>query len=52
MMLNDRREITEGEILTLIAWSLKHWKSINEHSVGFRFHDNDGKTIEVRYVED
>ena len=52
MMLSDRREITEGERLTLIAWELEHWVSKNEDSDGFRFKDNDGKTIEVHYVEE
>lgn len=52
MMLADRREITEGEVLTLVAWELEQWVSNNEDSDGFRFKDNDGKTIEVHYVEE
>lgn len=52
MMLADRREITEGERLTLIAWKLEQWVAKNEESDGFRFHDNDGRTIEVHYVDD
>lgn len=52
MMLADRREITEGERLTLIAWELEQWVSKNENSDGFRFEDNDGKTIEVHYVKE
>lgn len=52
MMLADRREITDGERLTLIAWELDQWCSQNKDSDGFRFKDNDGRTIEVHYVED
>lgn len=52
LMLSDRRVITGGERLTLIAWELEQWVSKNDNSVGFRFKDNDGKTIEVHYVED
>lgn len=49
MMLNDRRAISEGERLTLIAWELKQWCSRNKDSDGFRFKDNDGRIIEVHY---
>lgn len=52
MMLSDRREITEGERLTLIAWELEQWVAKNEESDGFRFKDNDGRTIEVHYVDE
>lgn len=52
MMLEDRREITDGEKLTLIAWELDRWVSKNKDSDGFRFKDNDGRTIEVHYITD
>lgn len=52
MMLADRREISDGERLTLIAWELDQWCSKNEDSDGFRFKDNDGRTIEVHYVDE
>ena len=52
MMLSDRRVITKEERLTLIAWELVQWVSENEDSDGFRFKDNDGKTIEVHYVKE
>lgn len=52
MMLDDRREITDSEILTLINWTLEQWCSKNKEPNGFRFKDNDGKTIEVHYVEE
>lgn len=51
-MLNDRREITDGERLTLIAWELDNWVFNNEGSDGFRFKNHEGKTIEVHYVEE
>ena len=51
-MLDDRREITESEILTLIDWKLGDWVSENEDSTGFIFENNEGKKIEVHYVKD
>lgn len=51
LMLNDRREISEGEKLTLIAWELEQWCYKNEGADGFRFEDNNGRTIEVHYVQ-
>lgn len=51
-MTNDRREITEGERLTLIAWELDNWVFNNDGSDGFRFKNHKGKTIEVHYVEE
>lgn len=52
MMLADRREITNSEILTLINWKLEDWVSDNEGSEGFIFEDNEGKKIEVHYIND
>lgn len=51
-MLTDRREITQGEILTLIAWELDQWCSANEDADGFRFEDQEGRIVEVHYVEE
>lgn len=51
MMLDDRREITKGEILTLINWELEQFVSENEDCTGFVFEDNDGRKIEVHYLE-
>lgn len=50
--LSDRREISRGEILTLIAWELNKWCSESEGSKGFRFKDDDGKIIEVQYAKE
>lgn len=52
MMLNDRRAITDSEILTLIDWKLANWVSENEDSTGFIFENNEGKKIEVHYLQD
>lgn len=52
MMLDDRREITNSEILTLVNWKLEDWVSKHEGSVGFVFEDNDGKKIEVHYLNE
>lgn len=51
MMLDDRREITKSEILTLIDWELDDFISKNEDSTGFIFENNDGKKIEVHYLD-
>lgn len=51
-MLDDRREITNSEILTLINWKLKDWVTRNKDSEGFVFEDNDGKKIEVHYLNE
>ena len=52
MMLDDRRAITDREILTLIDWKLENWVSENEDSTGFIFENNEGKKIEVHYIQD
>lgn len=52
MMLDDRREITDSEILTLINWTLEQWVSKNENSTGFAFKNNEGKKIEVHYLNE
>lgn len=51
MMLDDRREITKSEILTLIDWEIDDYVSKNEGSTGFIFENNDGKKIEVHYLD-
>lgn len=52
LMLTDRREITKGEILTLIAWNLRQFVSHNEGSDGFVFEGFKGKKIEVHYIKE
>lgn len=52
VMLGDRREITNSEILSLINWKLKEWVTRNKDSEGFVFEDNDGKKIEVHYLNE
>lgn len=51
-MTTDRRVIPGSERLTLIAWELEQWVTKNKDSVGFRFKNNDGQTIEVHYVKE
>lgn len=50
-MTDDRRPITESEILTLIDWNLERWVTNHEHCNGFAFEGSDGRTIEVHYVD-
>lgn len=52
IMLDDRREITNSEILTLINWKLQNWVLKNKDSKGFIFEDNNGKKIEVHYLNE
>ena len=50
-MLNDRKEITEGEILMLIDWYLN--KEIDENNKQVLRFDSllrDGMKIEIRFV--
>ena len=49
LMTNDRREITEGEVLMLIDWYLN--KETKEGSKGLSFKSlaRDGMRIEMRY---
>lgn len=51
-MLEDRRVITDSEILTLIWWKLEQTVAENEDANGFVFEDNEGKRIEVHYLEE
>lgn len=52
MMTDDRRVITDSEILTLINWKLQDWVSKAKGSTGFIFEDNDGRKIEVHYLDE
>ena len=50
LMTNDRREITENEILYLIDWWLD--KECSENVKGMQFNSilREGKRIELRFV--
>lgn len=51
MMLNDRREITEGEILMLIDWYLdREIDEDNEHTIRFDSLTREGMGVEMRFV--
>ena len=51
MMLNDRREITEEEIMTLIDWYLdKEIDEDNEHVLSFDSLTREGMEVEMRFV--
>lgn len=52
VMLDDRRKITDSEILTLIAWTLDQYVTDHEGCEGFVFEGFKGKKIEVHYIEE
>lgn len=51
-MTDDRREITKGEILTLIDWMLRKWVIEHKPSKGFSFENSNGRRIEVHYLDE
>lgn len=51
MMLNDRKEITEEEIMMLIDWYLdKEIDEDNKHAVLFDSLTREGMKVEMRFV--
>lgn len=52
LMTDDRREISDEEIFTLIDWKLGQFVSEHEESHGFIFEGSDGRNIKVCYVDD
>ena len=51
MMLNDRREITEGEILMLIDWYLdKEIDEDNKQAIHFDSLTREGMKVEMQFV--
>ena len=51
MMLNDRREITEGEIMMLIDWYLdKEIDEDNKQAIRFDSLTREGMKVEMRFV--
>ena len=51
MMLNDRKKITEGEIMMLIDWYLdKEIDEDNKHAIRFDSLTRKGMKIEMRFV--
>lgn len=52
MMTNDRREITEGEILMLIDWWLDRKCDEGEHGKLFKSHLREGFEILVTFKKE
>jgi len=51
MMLSDRKEITEGEILMLIDWYLnKEVDENNKQAIHFDSITREGMKVEMRFV--
>lgn len=51
LMLEDRREITEGEILMLVDWYMENKCQDEEYKDGvvcFKSHIQEGKIIEIQ----
>lgn len=51
VMTNDRREITEGEILMLMDWFADKNITENSHVLCFHSQIREGKAIEIRYID-
>lgn len=52
MMLEDRKEIEEGEILMLIDWYLNNEVEDDEHGLTFKSLQRKGYKIEMKFVKD
>ena len=51
LMTNDRREITESEILTLIDWYLDQKAEEGEHGIQFESEAREGMKIQMNFVK-
>lgn len=51
LMTDDRRKITEGEILSLIDWWLDREADEGEHGMTFESHAREGMRIELRFIK-
>lgn len=51
MMTDDRREITEDEILALIDWYLDKESDDGEHGISFNSVNRDGMRIEMKFIK-
>lgn len=49
MMTNDRRVITENEILSLIDWWLDRKCDEGEHGMGFESQEREGMNVIVEF---
>lgn len=51
VMTDDRREITEGEILMLLDWFADKKIKEDNQSLFIKSRLREGKVIEIRYIE-
>ena len=51
-MTDDRRVITENEILMLIDWYLDNELEENQTSLSFESHTRKGKRIQLKFVDE
>lgn len=51
MMLEDRREITDGEILTLIDWFLDNRLKEGENTITFNSGCRENCKVEISYIK-
>lgn len=49
LMTDDRREITEQEILSLIDWYLDKMADEGEHGIGFASHAREGMNVIIKF---
>lgn len=49
LMTDDRREISEQEILTLIDWYLDRKTEDGEHGIWFESEEREGMIVEVKF---
>lgn len=52
VMTNDRRVITEDEILMLIDWYLDNELEENQTFLSFKSHAREGKRIHLKFVDE
>ena len=52
MMLEDRREIEEEEILMLIDWYLNNEAEEGEHGISFESLQREGYRVQMKFVKD
>lgn len=51
MMLDDRREITEEEILMLVDWYLNKEAEEGEHGISFESNTRGGMRVQMKFVK-
>lgn len=51
-MTDDRRVITEDEILMLVDWYLDNELEENQTTLSFESHTREGKRIQLKFVDE